>query len=145
MPPDVVQVFDSYPARARARLRALRSTIFDVAADIDGVGPLEEALRWGEPAYLTTESRSGTTIRIGWKAARPDDYSLYVNCRTTLVDTWSTLFPDLPCVGDRELRFPLRSSPPPCLPECIALALTYRKPKLLAGRIAGSGVRAPIG
>jgi hypothetical protein len=36
----------------------LRQLILDTAARLD-VGPLEETLRWGEPAYVTT-TRSGS-------------------------------------------------------------------------------------
>jgi hypothetical protein len=30
-----------------------------------GVGALHETLKWGQPAYLTPETRSGTTLRLG--------------------------------------------------------------------------------
>ena len=55
-----------------ARLMTLRALIFDVAAKTDGVGALDETLKWGEPAYLT-RSKSGSTIRLGWKASAPDE------------------------------------------------------------------------
>ena len=42
----------------------LRQLIFDVAAKTKDVGQLEETLKWGEPAYLTSESKSGSLIRI---------------------------------------------------------------------------------
>jgi len=61
---DVAAVFRAYPAPLRARLLALRRLIFDTAAETDGVGPLDETLKWGQPSYLTAASRSGTTIRI---------------------------------------------------------------------------------
>ena len=65
--PRVAQVFDSYPPALRTRLLALRALIFEVAASTPGVGELEETLKWGEPAYLTTQSKSGSTVRIAWQ------------------------------------------------------------------------------
>jgi hypothetical protein len=62
----------------------LRELIFDVAASTDGVGEIEETLRWGEPAYLTSQSKSGTTIRIGWKSSRPAEYAVFFHCQTDL-------------------------------------------------------------
>jgi Domain of unknown function (DU1801) len=60
----VARVFAGYPARVRRKLLALRALIFRTAASLAGVGRLEETLKWGEPAYVTAESKSGSTIRI---------------------------------------------------------------------------------
>jgi hypothetical protein len=54
-------VFEAYPAPVKSRLLALRRLIFDTAKTTTGVGALEEALKWGQPSYLTTESKSGST------------------------------------------------------------------------------------
>jgi hypothetical protein len=132
--PEVGRVLATYPAAARARVLELRATILEVAAGIDGVGPLEEGLRWGEPAYLTSASGSGTTIRIAWKARFPECSSLFVNCRTSLIETFTSLFPELDCHDNREVRLTLSDPLPDCIPDCIALALTYRKPRLLGPR-----------
>lgn len=61
----VASVFRSYPAALRPMLLALRELILDVAARTDGVGPLTETLKWGQPSYLTAETGSGTTVRTG--------------------------------------------------------------------------------
>ena len=53
-------VFASYPPALRKKLTALRTLIFDVAKKTEGVGALEETLRWNEPAYLTP-SKAGST------------------------------------------------------------------------------------
>lgn len=58
--------FAAYPSDVRRRMMALRELIFTTAAATDGVGELEEVLKWGEPDYLTSKSRSGSTIRIDW-------------------------------------------------------------------------------
>ena len=85
MPDDVQAVFDSYPADIRKCLMELRNLLLETAADTEGVGPLEETLKWGEPSYLTSRSRSGSTIRMAWKAKTPDEYALYFNCQTSLI------------------------------------------------------------
>ena len=57
-------IFAAYPKPVRTKLLALRRLIFDTAKTTGGVGPLEEALKWGQPSYLTSKTRSGSTIRI---------------------------------------------------------------------------------
>lgn len=75
--------FDAVPAPAREGMLALRQLLFEVAAGLPEVGPVEESLRWGQPAYLTPVTRSGSTIRIG--APRSGGFALYCNCRTSLI------------------------------------------------------------
>jgi hypothetical protein len=125
--PEVAEVFDSYPVVMRRKLMVLRQLIFDTAAGIESVGMLEEALKWGEPAYLTPHSKSGSTIRLAWKTARPLQYAMYFNCQTTLVDTFRTLFPaDLRFEGNRAIILEASSRVPAReLAWCIAAALTY--------------------
>ena len=60
----VEQVFRGYPNELRAKLMRLRQLIFEAAAGLEGVGPLDETLKWGQPSYLTSQSKSGTTIRV---------------------------------------------------------------------------------
>ena len=50
----VAQAFAAYPPAMRRKLLALRELIFKTAASTKGVGKLEETLRWGEPAYITS-------------------------------------------------------------------------------------------
>src|ERR1700761_742623 len=101
MPAAVAAVFDNFPDPMRARLLAVRVLILETAAAIPGVGPLEEGLRWGGPAYLTTQSKSGSTIRLN--ATGPDGYALYFNCKTRLVDSFRSLHPELSYAGDRAI------------------------------------------
>ena len=74
--PAVAQAFEACPAPLGANLLALRELIFRTAAETPGVGEIEETLKWGEPAYVTTASKSGSTIRIGWKKPRAARYTL---------------------------------------------------------------------
>ena len=105
----------------------LRALIFDVAAHTTGVGALEESLKWGEPAYITAASKSGSTVRIAWKKARPTQYAMYFNCQTTLVDSFKTMFPTVfKFEGNRALLFDESDDVPvEALRICIEMALTY--------------------
>jgi len=126
--PDVARVFKAYPALVRRRLMRLRQLIFDTAARLD-VGRLDETLRWGEPAYVTTTG-SGSTIRIDRRREDPTQYAMYFHCRTSLVDNFRAAFPDtLTFEGNRAIvfdegdRVPVRA-----LTVCITAALTYHRP-----------------
>jgi hypothetical protein len=128
----VARAFAAYPPRIRTRLLALRALVFDTAAATDGVGPIEESLRWGEPAYLTTASRSGSTIRIGWRRAEPSRYAMYFHCQTDLVAGFRRRFPDMfEFEGNRALVFEDGDAvPAAALRECIAAALTYHRARV---------------
>ena len=110
---------------------ALRQLVFEVAAKLPEVGALEETLKWGEPAYLTPVTRSGSTLRMDWKPRAPGVCALYFNCQTTLVETFRTLFPEtFTYEGNRAIVMPL-SSPleEDAVKTCIAAALTYHRQK----------------
>lgn len=132
--PEVASKFDSYPAGARSALLALRELIFNVAASTPGVGALEESLKWGEPAYLT-KNGAGSTIRIDWKPKSPEEFAMYFNCKTTLVDTFRTLFPeDFKFMGNRAIVFSLGAQlPEDALSFCISASLTYHAKKRQLG------------
>jgi len=123
-------VFASYPPAIRRKLLGLRSLIFKTAASMPGVGALEETLKWGEPAYVTL-SKSGSTIRLGWKKSNPGEYAMYFNCQTNLVETFRTLFPkELKFAGNRAVIFDEKDRPATdALAYCIGIALTYHRRK----------------
>jgi Domain of unknown function (DU1801) len=125
----VEAVFESYPAPIRLKLLALRQLILDTAAQTHGVGRLEETLKWGEPAYLTSKSKSGSTVRIAYKPNKPSQYAMYFNCQTSLVDTFRTMFPnDFQFEGNRALIFQqVAKLPKKELAWCIAAALMYHQ------------------
>ena len=133
---EVARVFDAYPVDVRPRLLALRELILRTASSTAGVGELEETLKWGEPAYLASKSKSGSTIRIDWKKARPAEYAMYFNCKTTLVETFRTLFPaDFKFEGNRAIVFPAAAAvPTDSLAFCVAAALTYHRSSARPGR-----------
>lgn len=124
---NVAAVFDSYPPKYRRRLMALRRLILDTAKSTEGVGELEETLKWGEPAYLTPHTKSGSTIRIAWKPSAPDQYAIYFHCQTNLIQTFRALFPDaFKFDENRSIYFREDDAvPQEQLAQCIATALTY--------------------
>ena len=55
---------------------------------------------------------------------------MYFNCRTSLVDTFRTLFPELNFTGNRALIFEEGEQlPADSVAKCIELALTYHARK----------------
>jgi hypothetical protein len=120
-------VFRAYPAKLRGRLESLRRLILKTAAKMEGVGPLEEALKWGQPSFLTTQSRSGSTIRIDRAKGNDDQYAIYFHCQTNLVRTFRELYPKkFDYEGNRAVVLDANKKPDEkALAHCIALALTY--------------------
>jgi len=128
---EVATVFEGYPSKFRRKLLALRELILETARSTEGVGEIEETLKWGEPAYVTSESKSGSTIRIAWKRSAPTHYAIYFHCQTDLVETFREWFPDeFNFEGNRSLVFGENEKVPvEPLSICIATALTYHRSK----------------
>lgn len=127
MDPKVRAVFDAAPPPARAGMLALRQLILDTAAGLPQVGPVDEALRWNEPAYLTPVTRSGSTIRLG--SPKAGGFALYCNCQTTLIRDFREVMGDaFRYEGNRAVLF---QSPDEIGAEnlslLIARALTWRR------------------
>jgi len=128
---DVQAIFDTYPENTREQLFNLRQMIYEVAQQTDGVGELEETLKWGQISYLTPATKSGTTIRIDAIRDQPQQIAIYVNCKTTLVDTYSSLYSDLlDFEGNRCVKFDMNDDlSKDAIKHCIELTLTYHKSK----------------
>jgi hypothetical protein len=129
MPPEVAAVFAAFPEHVRVRLLEARDLIFEMATAIEGVGPLTETLKWGEPAYLTEATRSGSTIRLGWFRSSERECAVLFNCRATLVDDFRSQFPDAFTYEKNraillDAREPLPKAP---LSTCLGMALTYHR------------------
>ncbi len=135
---EVAAKFDTYPPQARRKLMALRELVFKTAAATEGVGELEESLKWGEPAY-TPKNKSGCAVRIDMKKKSPSQYAMYFLCQTNLVETFRTMFPtDFVFEGNRALVFSLDERvSTDALTECITASFTYHLKK----QGAGSGER----
>jgi hypothetical protein len=134
--PAVDAAFKAYPKPVKPKLLALRRLIFDTAKATKGVGRLEETLKWGQPSYLTAETRSGSTIRIDWLKAGVDRYAVFFHCQTNLVETFRELYPtELSYGGNRCILLDAKKDmPEPALRHCVALALTYHLTKRKAAR-----------
>jgi hypothetical protein len=131
VPGHVAEALSRYSEPVRARLFEIREAIFVVAAETEGVGPLTETLKWGEPAYLTETSKRGTTIRLGIAKSAPQECAVLFNCKTTLVETFRTHFAkEFAFEGNRALIVPI-AGPLPLAPLmlCLRAALTYHRRK----------------
>ena len=128
--PRVAAVFATFPPDIRARMFEVRQLILDTAA-AEGVGTIEETLKWGEPSYLTSESKSGSTIRIGALKSDANHYALHFNCQTDLVERFRTWFPrGLRFEGNRSIvLYSSHTVPTDSLTTCVAAALTYHREK----------------
>lgn len=128
--PAVEAVFETYPKPVKAKLLALRRLIFDTAKATKGVGALEETLKWGQPSYLTPETRSGSTIRIDQVKPDTGQVAVYFHCQTNLVETFRELYPELSFAGNRSILLDAGGKlPEAALRHCVALALTYHLDK----------------
>ncbi|MFT4121955.1 DUF1801 domain-containing protein [Bradyrhizobium sp.] len=126
LPREVSRAFAAFPAPIGKRLLWVRELIFATAAAQDEVGRITETLKWGEPAYLTDETGSGSTIRLG-RLKDSEHAAILFNCKTTLIDTFRERFPgEFEYRQTRALLLPVsgRLSKQP-LSVCLSLALTY--------------------
>ena len=90
--PAVSDAFAAFPETDRVALMELRELIFETAAETEGVGRLEETLKWGQPAYLTPETKSGSTLRLG--KMKSGDVAVFAHCQTSIIADFRSLFPD---------------------------------------------------
>ncbi|MGY8662490.1 DUF1801 domain-containing protein [Bradyrhizobium sp. UFLA05-109] len=127
LPREVGRAFEAFPLQIRRRLLDVRELIFATAGAHDDVGALTETLKWGEPAYLTAQTGSGSTIRLGRVKDSETYAAVLFNCKTTLIDSFRERFPDaFEYRQNRALLLPvsgkLAKQP---LAVCLSLALTY--------------------
>jgi len=129
IPANVAAVFAAFPERVRARLLEARGLIFETAAGVQGVGPLKETLKWGEPAYLTEATGSGSTIRLSWFRSADRQCAVLFNCRTALVDDFRSQFPDVFFYEKNRAILLDADGPLPAAPlsTCLGMALAYHR------------------
>lgn len=125
----VKQKFETYPDHISILLGKIRDLILIVAKQ-DGISDLTETVKWGEPSYV---SKIGSTIRFDWKAKHPDQYCVYFNCKTSLVETFKELYGDIfTYEGNRAIVFKIdQVIPLKELAHCLSLSLRYKKIKHL--------------
>lgn len=129
MEPLIKEKFSRYPANVVVLLTTIRTLIFDVAKE-DNINDITETLKWNEPSYLT---KKGSTLRFDWKPKYPQQYCLFFNCKTTLIETIKTLYGEtFVYQGNRALVFQLTDELPLTeLKHCISLSLRYHSIKQL--------------
>ena len=129
MKQEVEEKFKGYPASIRKKLETIRDMILTEAKE-NGLGEVDETLKWGEPSYLV---KGGSAVRYDWKEKYPNQYAIYFNCNTKLVDTFKELYGDkFRFEGNRAIVFGIKDAlHKKELKHCIKLALTYHKVKHL--------------
>jgi len=128
--PEVEKTFNSYPKAVGKRLLYLRKLILDTALETEGVGAVQETLKWGQPSYLV---KKGSTIRLGCVDSCSGQYAMFFHCQTKLVDTFVGLYGDkFKFEGSRAIVFNSNDHVSETeLKHCISLSLTYHKIKHL--------------
>ncbi len=128
--PNVEKVFDDYPDFVREKMINLRNLVIDTARETAEIKELEVTLKWGEPSFITKE---GSTLRMDWKAKTPNQYAMYFQCTSKLVETFRLVYDqELFFEGKRAIVFPLdRELPERQVKACIKVCLTYHKVKHL--------------
>lgn len=126
----VAQIIEDYPAEARAVFNAVRKLVLVVARETVGAENTEETLKWGEPSYL---AEGGSTVRMKWSEKQPEQFSLYFNCNSILVETFKELYQDeFTYDGNRAMSFPIgKKLPEQALKHCISMAMQYHQLKKL--------------
>ena len=101
--------------------------VLDVAEKTDGVGQIEECLKWGQPSFVTKKPKSGSTVRIDEVGGTDDKYAMYFICNTNLVERFREQYPDtFDYEGNRAIIFDVTDEVPEIeLRHCVAMALTY--------------------
>lgn len=87
--PAVAAAFDAFAPATRVGALALRDLVLATAQGVPQAQPLQEALRWGQPAYLAPR---GSTIRVGGHKSAP--FALFVHCQSRLIGDFTLAFPD---------------------------------------------------
>jgi hypothetical protein len=132
--PNVAATFKTYPKAAARYLMYLRKLIIETTQELEGVGALEETLKWGEPSYLTSYTKSGSTVRIDWKKSDPEFVFVFFKCTSNLLPTYRKKYKtDFEYVGNRAIKIYIGAIiNEDKFKNCIALALTYHNNKRLS-------------
>lgn len=120
--------FENYPDFVQVKMRKLRELVIETAEEMTDVAVLEETLKWGEPSYVT---KDGSTLRMDWKEKTPDNYAMYFQCNSRLVDTFRLVYDQkFRFEGKRAIIFKINDIVPETeLKECIKASLHYHKVK----------------
>lgn len=113
-------IFADMPEAEAAGLLKVRDMIYAEALRL-GVEPIEETLKWGQPAYVPPK-KSGTTIRLGLLGGKA---ALFVHCQTNIIEQARELFGGVAeFSGNRAL---LLGGDARAVTQVICAALTYHR------------------
>jgi len=126
----VANVIEHYPPEAKSVFNKVRKIVISAAKDSGGLENTTETLKWGEPSYLAD---GGSTVRMKWTEKYPEQFYLYFNCNSILVETFKELYQDeFTFDGNRAISFPLSGKlPDAALKHCISMSMQYHKLKKL--------------
>ncbi|MBU2884794.1 DUF1801 domain-containing protein [Gilvimarinus agarilyticus] len=129
MDTSVKKKFNTYPADIFISLNTVRDLIFSVAMQ-DDITDITETLKWGEPSYV---SKIGSTIRIDWKDKYPEQFCIYFNCKTSLIETFKEIYGDtFTYEGNRAIVLKRNQVIPyKELAHCLSMSLRYKQIKHL--------------
>ena len=129
--PSAVQTrIAQWPPAAQQAFETLRGICHNTATHHQ-LGPLEESLKWGQPAWRPVKPNTGSTLRVMWEETTPDLLNLYVGCKTDLAARMREIYPDLPQNDDRR-HIALRLSDPlpvEALSHLASMTLAYHQSK----------------
>lgn len=108
--------------------------LFQTIAQENNIGPLGESLKWGQPAWRPEKPRTGSTLRMEWSPANPNQLALFVDCKTDLASRMRDLYPNLYANdGRRRLAVSLdHPLPEQALAHLAQMTFTYHRAKLAA-------------
>ncbi len=124
--PNVEITFYEFPEPRRELLFDLRDTIYRVSEADKRIGDLSEELRWGDPSYITAQTNSGSTVRLGLFGKTK--VALFFHCKTSLVEDFKQKYSnELEYSKNRAIVIdPLSVPPTEILENCIHASLTYK-------------------
>lgn len=123
----VEAVFENYPDFVRDKMQFLRELVHESAQEVQ-LKSLTETLKWGEPSFV---NKKGSTLRMDWKEKKPDQYAMYFQCTSRLVETFKLVFGNqFSYEGKRAIVFRIDEDIPiEELKKCIKATLLYHEVK----------------
>lgn len=129
-PPDILKHTETWPTAAQAQFQEVRCIVYDVALASD-IGPLDESLKWGQPAWRPKRPRIGSTLRVNWSPQSSTQLCAFVDCKTDLAAQMDVRFPgQFANDGRRALAFDLQTPlDHTAIWQLAHLTLTYHRAK----------------
>ena len=127
MTPVIEEAISAHGPKVQKVLRELHHLVHATARKLEGVGTVSDALRWGQPSFLTLETGSGSTIRMDGLRDDPSRVALYFHCQSGLVAQFRELYGEkLTFEKNRAILLSVNKPLPRHeLAHCISLALTH--------------------